>query len=192
MKKKMMALVLAFVCAAGAFSAVTTVEHPVTMEAATKKKAPSINQVYSAVKKAYGNKYLPNYRLNQEPDKDEIKIRYGISKSWYTSAIAEVPMITAHADELVIVKAKNTASKKKIKSALLSYQKQLKNDTLQYPQNQLKIQASRVYVKGDYVCFFVLGSISNSQADQADESKVIAAYKAETAKAVKAIQKLYK
>lgn len=188
MKKKMMALVLAFVCAAGAFSAVTVVEHPVTMEAATKKKAPSINQVYSAVKKAYGDKYLPNMKL----DKDGIKTRYGISKSWYTSAIAEVPMITAHADELVIVKAKNTASKKKIKSALLSYQKQLKNDTLQYPQNQLKIQASRVYVKGDYVCFFVLGSISNSQADQADESKVIAAYKAETAKAVKAIQKLYK
>lgn len=188
MKKKIMALVLAFACVAGAFSAVTAVEHPVTMEAATKKKAPSINKVYSAVKKAYGNKYLPNTKL----DKDAIKSRYDISKSWYTSAIAEVPMITAHADELVIVKAKNTASKKKIKSALLAYQKRLKNDTFQYPQNQLKLQASRVYVKGNYVCFFALGTISNAQAEQADESKVIAAYKAENAKAVKAIQKLYK
>lgn len=188
MKKKIMALILAFVCVAGVFSVATAVEQPVQMEAATKKKAPSINQVYSAVKKAYGDNYLPNMKLS----KDEIKSRYGISKSWYTSAIAEVPMMSAQADELVIVKAKNTASKKKIKSALLSYQKQLKNDTMQYPQNQLKLQASRVYVKGNYVCFFTLGTISNSQAEQADESKVIEAYRAENAKAVKAIQKLYK
>ena len=188
MKKKIIALVLAFVCIAGVFSAVTAVEQPVTMEAATKKKAPSISKVYSAVKKAYGDKYVPNTRLS----KDEIKSRYGISSSWYSSAIAEVPMINVQADELVIVKAKNTSSKKKIKSALLAYQKQLKEDTFQYPANQLKLQASRVYVKGDYVCFFVLGSVSNEQAQQKDESKVIDAYKAENEKAVKAIRKLYK
>ena len=46
--------------------------------------------------------------------------------------------------------------------------------------------------KGDYVCFFALGTISNAQSQQSDESKVIEAYKAENAKAVKAIQKLYK
>ena len=100
-------------------------------------------------------------------------------------------MINVQIDELVIVKAKDTSSKKKIKSALLSYQKELQEDTFQYPANQLKLQASKVYVKGDYVCFFVLGSISNEQSQQ-EESKVIDAYKAETAKAVKAIQKLYK
>ena len=101
-------------------------------------------------------------------------------------------MISTHADELVIVKAKNESAKKKIKSALAAHQKRLKEDTFQYPANQLKLQASRVYVKGDYVCFFALGTISNAQAQQSDESKVIEAYKAENAKAVKAIQKLYK
>lgn len=187
MKKKLLALILAFACVTGTFAAVAAVEQPVTVEAATKKKAPSISKVYSAVKKAYGDKYVPNMRLS----KDEIKSRYGISASWYSSPIAEVPMINVNIDELVIIKAKNTSSKKKIKSALLAYQKKLKEDTFQYPANQLKLQASRVYVKGDYVCFFTLGSISNDQAQQQDESKVIDAYKAENEKAVKAIKKLF-
>lgn len=188
MRKKIIAVVLALFCAFGAFAAVTAVEPQVSMEAATKKKTPSLNTVYSAVKKAYGNDYLPNMRLT----KDDVKTRYGISSSWYSGVIAEVPMISAHSDELVIVKAKNSSAKKKIKSALAAYQKKLKEDTFQYPANQLKLQASRVYAKGNYVCFFSLGKISDAQASQSDESKVIEAYKAENAKAVKAIQKLYK
>lgn len=71
------------------------------------------------------------------------------------------------------------------------YQEGLIQDTHQYPMNQLKIQASRVYVKGSYVCFIMLGSISNKQEEQS-EDKVIAAYKKQNEKAVKAINKLYK
>jgi len=186
MNKKILSVILAFVCLAAVLPAVTAAEQPVVMEAAT-KKTPSITKVYSAVKKAYGENYLPNVRLS----KDEIKARYGISKSWYKGAIAEVPMISTQADELVIVKAKNANAKKKIKRALLDYQKMLKEDTCQYPMNQLKIQASKVYVKGSYVCFFILGSIDN-ETEKQGEDKVIAAYKAENSKAVAAIKKLYK
>lgn len=50
--------------------------------------------------------------------------------------------------------------------------------------NQLKIQASKVYVKGNYVCFIMLGTISNKQEEQS-EDKVIAAYKKQNEKAVK-------
>ena len=86
------------------------------MEAATKKKTkvPSINKVYQAVKNAYGDNYTPNTRIPNE----ELKQRYGISSKWYSSAIAEVPMISTNADTLIIVKAKNASSKKKIKTAL--------------------------------------------------------------------------
>lgn len=159
------------------------------MEAATKKKTkvPSINKVYQAVKNAYGDNYTPNTRIPNE----ELKQRYGISSKWYSSAIAEVPMISANADTLVIVKAKNAASKKKIRSALKKYREELIQDTCQYPMNQLKIQASKVYVKGNYVCFIMLGTISNKQEEQS-EDKVIAAYKKQNEKAVKAISKLYK
>lgn len=162
---------------------------PVTVEASTQKgkKTPSIQKVYNAVKKAYGDDYIPSEKVS----KKELKERYGISSKWYSAAIAEVPMISANADTLVIVKAKNAASKKKIRSALKKYREELIQDTCQYPMNQLKIQASKVYVKGNYVCFIMLGTISNKQEEQSQD-KVIAAYKKQNEKAVKAINKLYK
>lgn len=186
MKKKLLALLLAIACAFSTFSVATVADVPVQVEAAT-KKAPSISKVYSAVKNAYGDDYLPNERLK----KDEIKTRFGISSKWYTSVIAEVPMISVHVDTLVIVKAKNSSCRKKIKKALVEYRETLINDTFQYPMNQLKIQASKVYVKGDYVCFFMLGRLDSKQEEQ-EESKVIEAYKELNNKAVNAVKKLYK
>ena len=170
------------------------IAEPVTVMAATKagtkqtkKKAPSLNKVYKAVKKAYGDSYTPSVKLSG----NDIKNTYGIKRSWYSGAIAEVPMMSVHADELVIVKAKNASSKKKIKAALTSYQKHLKEDAHQYPANQVKIQASKVYVKGNYVCFFILGTIDNKTEEQGEE-KALAAYKKQNEKAVNAIKKLYK
>lgn len=98
--------------------------------------APSASKLASAVKKAYGDNYWPDYKL----DKDEIKSKYGVDASLYASAYAQVPMISAHVDQLVIFKAKNSSSKKKILSAVKKYQKDLKEDTMQYPMNLLKIQ----------------------------------------------------
>lgn len=186
MKKKLLTYMLVLACTASTFSAVTAVEHPVAVEAAT-KKAPSINQVYSAVKAAYGSSYLPSVKL----DKKDINAHYGLSGDWYQSAIAEVPMMSAQVDELVIVKAKNADAKKKIRQALKGYKKTLQEDRFQYPANQLKIQSSRVYTKGKYVCFIMLGTISNS-TEQQGEAQVIAAYKQQNEKAVTAIKNLYK
>ena len=188
MKKKIIAVMLTFACTAGTVTPAVGWNMPVCVEAATKKakKAPSINKVYNAVKKAYGDDYVPNAKVSE----DEIKERYGVSSKWYTSAIAEVPMISVNADTLIIIKAKDAKSKKKIQSALKKYRETLVEDTHQYPMNQLKIQGSRLYTKGNYVCFFMLGSISNKE-EQQDEDKVIAAYKKQNEKAVKAIQKLY-
>ena len=185
MKKRILAFLLAAVCAFSAVPAVTISHQPLMAEAAT-KKTPSISQVYSAVKGAYGDDYLPSVRLS----KDEINTRFGISKSWYSSAIAEVPMISVHADTLVIVRAKNADTRKKIKKALVDYRKAQINNTNQYPMNQLKAQGSKVYVKGDYVCFFMLGTLDATQEEQ-EESKVIAAYKKLNNKAVRAVKNLY-
>lgn len=194
MKKKLTAILIACLCVAEATSVVVPIAEPVTVMAATKagtkqtkKKAPSLNKVYKAVKKAYGDSYTPSVKLSG----DDIKNTYGIKSSWYSGAIVEVPMMSVHADELVIVKAKNASSKKKIKAALTSYQKYLKEDAHQYPANQVKIQASEVYVKGNYVCFFILGTIDNKTEEQGEE-KALAAYKKQNEKAVNAIKKLYK
>lgn len=194
MKKKLTAILIACLCVAEATSVVVPIAEPVTVMAATKagtkqtkKKAPSLNKVYKAVKKAYGEDYVPSEKLT----KNQANEYYGLKSSWYSGLIAERPMIIVQADELVIVKAKNASSKKKIKAALTSYQKHLKEDAHQYPANLVKIQASKVYVKGNYVCFFILGTIDNKTEEQGEE-KALAAYKKQNEKAVNAIKKLYK
>ena len=192
MKKKLIAMLIACLCVVEAASVVVPFSEPVTVEAATKKtskkkKTTNLNKVYNAVKDAYGKDYIPNSKLS----KDEVNARYGLKKEWYSGVVAELPMISVNADELVIVKAKSVDSKKKIKNALKQYQKNLMENMHQYPANQLKVQASKVYVKGNYVCFFVLGSI-DSKTEQKSDEKVIAAYKKQNEKAVNAIKKLYK
>ena len=195
MKKKLTAILIACLCVAEAASVAAPIAEPVTVMAATKantkqtkkKKAPTLNKVYKAVKNTYGKNYTPSVRLS----KDDANTRYGLKSEWYSGVIAELPMISVNADELVIVKAKNADSKKKIKSALKKYQKTQIDNTHQYPANQLKLQGSLVYVKGNYVCFFVLGDI-DSKTEQLSDEKVIAAYKKQNEKAVNAIKKLYK
>ncbi len=186
-----MALIAALVVAVGGFVAVSTtgcsMKNQSGTDTETVQNSPEPDAVYEAVKAAYGENYLPNMRLTDE----EIEVRYGISGDLYSSAIAEVPMISTQVDELVLVKAKDEAARDTIEEALTAFQNVLKEDTFQYPANQLKIQASQVYVKGDYVCFIMLGVLDNETAQQADEGKVIEAYKAENEKAVTAIDALF-
>lgn len=191
MKKKILMVLLALTCVTGSVPAAVITNEPVEAAAAVKsakKKTPTLKQLYSAVKKAYGKNYLPSVKL----DTKDIETRYGIKESWYKDAVAEVPMMSAQVDQCVIVRAKNSNAKKKTKKALQSYQKALREDRFQYPANQLKIQGSRVYVKGNYVCFFMLGSIDKKTEESPDESKVIDAYREQNKKAVNAIKKLYK
>lgn len=151
--------------------------------------APSASKLASAVKKAYGDNYWPDYKL----DKDEIKSKYGVDASLYASAYAQVPMISAHVDQLVIFKAKNSSSKKKILSAVKKYQKDLKEDTMQYPMNLLKIQGSKVYTNGKYVCFFMLGGdISKNIEENGSEAEIIKAYQKLNQKAVNAVKNVLK
>ena len=191
MKKSSVARIAVFAVAVGVLSAVAatgcSMKNQSGTDTETVQNSPEPDAVYEAVKAAYGENYLPNMRLTDE----EIEVRYGISNDLYSSAIAEVPMISVQVDELVLVKAKDEAARDTIEEALTAYQNVLREDTFQYPANQLKIQASKVYVKGDYVCFIMLGVLDNETSQQTDESKVIEAYKAENDKAVAAINALF-
>lgn len=153
-----------------------------------KKVTPSAKKLAAAVKEAYGENYLPNYQLSAE----EIQNLTGVSADWCASAYVEQPMISVHIDTLMIFKAKNTASKKKILKKIKAYQTYLIEDTMQYPSNQYKIKGSTIYTNGNYVCFIMLGQIDLSIEETGDESKIIAAYQAQNKKAVTAIKKKLK
>lgn len=194
MKKKLLAIILAASLALGGIPAINSATGTIiTAEAAkkktpAKKKVPSVKKLRDAIAAKYGESYVANVALTKE----EIKAKYGILPSWYTSISAEVPMIGTHVDNLVIVKAKNKTTKKKIKNALTKHRQSLINDTMQYPINVLKIQASRVYVKGDFVFFILLGFIDNKTEETDDDEQILKAYKALNQKAVSAINALLK
>ncbi len=137
------------------------------------------------MKKAYGNNYLPNFKLG----KNDIKDKYGVASSLYSSAYAEVPMISAQVDEMVIFKAKNSASKKKIVTAIKKYQKNLIENSMQYPMNVLKVQASKVYTNGKYVCFFILGGYVDMKTEEnGSDEQILKAYQDMNKKAVNAVK----
>ena len=190
MRKKLLAVILAASLAAGSAAHVPVFnDNTVLAEAAKKKvKTPSVMKIRKAITDLLGEDYLANMSLT----KDEIKQRFGLQPSWYTDVIAEIPMMSAHVDTLVIAKAKNKNTKKKIKKQLSDYRNTLINDTMQYPMNLLKIQASRVYVKDNYVFFLLLGSVDSNTEETATEEQIIEAYKAEIQKITDTINSLFK
>lgn len=191
MKKSSMARIAVLVVVVGVLIAVAVVKRPVGNPGETDTEAvqnsPEPEALYEAVKGAYGENYLPNMRLTDE----EIEGYFGVTKDLYTSAIVDVPMISAQVDTFALFQAKDEASKEALKEALVAYQGVLENDTFQYPANLLKIQASTVFMKGDYVCFIMLGTLDNETMQQEDESKVIEAYRAENEKAIEAMRTLF-
>jgi len=192
MKKKLLVTLLALSLAAGSLAPVSPLDNTAVVAKAAKKKlkkkTPSVNKIYKAVVAKFGEGYLADLKLT----KDEIKLRYGISSSWYTDIIAEIPMMSAHVDTLIIAKAKNKTAKNKIKKKLTSYRQALVKDTNQYPMNLMKIQASKVYVKDNYVFFIMLGSIDTKLEETGTDEQILEAYKKENQKAVSAINAQFK
>ena len=108
-----------------------------------------------AVVNALGEEnYWPNMPLLD--DAAFFESRYGLSSDQYEDYLAEIPMISANVDTLVIVKAKPDKVAD-VEAALNAYRDSQINDAFQYPQNQGKVQASKVETIGYHVVFVMLG-----------------------------------
>lgn len=121
-----------------------------------------------AVKKAVtdllGDDYFPNMPL----DPDMFEQLMGITPDMYEDYLAEIPMISANVDTLVVVKAA-AGQADTVEEKLNAYRDTQVNNTMQYPQNVGKIQASKVGRVGDYVIFALLGGDISELLDQGDE-----------------------
>ena len=62
----------------------------------------------------------------------------------YKNIVADIPMMSAHVDTFVAVE---TAEGKEevVFDALSKYKAELESDSMMYPMNLLKVQASKVY-----------------------------------------------
>lgn len=127
----------------------------------------SLADVKAALVEALGENYWPNTEIPA----DFLKDIYGISEDMYEEYYAEMPMISTNVDTVIIVKAKEDQVTA-VEEALNAYREVMVNDTMQYPMNVGKIQASRIETFGQYVCFVQLGADTMEASETGDEAVI--------------------
>ena len=129
-------------------------------------ETPSDGAGAAAVEAAEGG-YWPDMALQP----DMLEMSFGITADMYDDYMAEMPMMSAHVDTLLIVKAKEDKLET-VQEIVEDYREAKVNDTMQYPMNLGKIQASQVETIGNYVVFVMLGGDTTDVEEQGDEAVV--------------------
>lgn len=127
----------------------------------------ALSTILDAVKNAYGENYLPSMDLTEE----DLKTRFGLNSADYTEALGQVAMISTQVDTFVAVHAKEGKADAVV-SALNTYRDDLVNNSMQYPMNVAKVNASKVYQNGDYVFFIMLGTFAPDDIVDDEEASV--------------------
>lgn len=110
-------------------------------------------KILAAISKAYGDNFLPNMEFPQEMIADT----YGIKEDTYTEITVQVPMISMHPDTVIIVKAADGKGGD-VKAALEDYKTYLIEESMQYPMNAAKVNATKVVENGDFYALLLLGA----------------------------------
>lgn len=138
-----------------------------TPEAAGYRDDVTVEELKAVVTEALGEDYWPNMAL----DAENFEMVTGISAADCEAFLAEMPMISTNVDTLIIIKAKEDKLQA-VEDAVNAYRERLVNDTMQYPMNLGKIQASMVRTFGNYVCFVQLGADTSSVMDESEEAAI--------------------
>lgn len=139
-----------------------------------------LTKVHEAVKNAFGEAYTPSMAY----DEVQLEEMFGVKKDLVKEFIAEGPMMSVHVDTFVGIEA-NEGKVDEVEKALNAYKEKLVSDSMQYPMNLPKIEASAVQKVGNYVFFMILGEIP---MDAETEEAQLEAAKAEIEKATKAVE----
>jgi len=137
--------------------------------------------IRQAVVDALGENYWP-----QMPIPAEYLEGFGLTADMYEEFFGEMPMISTNVDTLIVIKAKE-GQLEAVEGVLTAYRDNLVSDTMQYPMNLGKIQASEVKSIGNYVCFVQLGADVMAAMDKGDE-EVIKHCQAQNAIAIEALE----
>lgn len=150
----------------------------------TAQKEPPVEDILAAVKEAYGEDYLPDTDLDEEMLSQVL----GIDTSLMESFAAQMPMIGAHPDRVVIAKAAKGKGDA-LEDELLRVRTMLVEDQMIYPMNIAKTQACQVVRKGDYAALFLVGAVD--MREDASEEEQLSFAKEEVQKAVDAFESCF-
>jgi len=123
--------------------------------------------IRQAVVDALGENYWPQMAMPAEYLEG-----FGLTSDMYEEFFGEMPLISTNVDTLIIIKAKE-GQVAAVEEVLNAYRDNLVNDTMQYPMNVGKIQASEVKTFGNFVCFVQLGADVMDAAEKGDEEVII-------------------
>lgn len=144
-----------------------------------------LKNIRLAVVEVLGENYWPNTEITPEYLED-----YGLTDDMYEDFYGEIPMISTNVDTLIVVQAKEDRVTE-VEEVLNNYRDNLINDTMQYPMNVGKIQASRIETFGNYVCFVQLGADTTEMyGEDSDEEAVIKHCQEQNELAIEAIGKI--
>ncbi|MCH5338935.1 MAG: DUF4358 domain-containing protein [Acetatifactor sp.] len=127
-----------------------------------------MSAIKDAIVEELGDDYWPNMPL----DSDMLEGFIGVTSDMYEDFLAEIPMISTNVDTLIVVRAKEDQVDA-VEKAMNDYRDAKVSDTMQYPQNLGKIQASKVARLGNYVIFVQLGADVMDVLDQGDEAVIL-------------------
>ena len=127
---------------------------------------PDLQEIVQAVKDAYGDNYLPSMQMDEQMMTDV----YGVNMDNVEEFVAEGPMISAHVDTFIAVKAKEGKGEQ-VQQELQAYLDYVQENALQYPMNTAKVQAAQVIRHGDYVFYVLLGGY-DERTDVTEEESV--------------------
>ena len=170
MKKRILALMLAAMMCAASFTACSneSSSQEVSTNAPVEEnvqKDVSLDEIVTAVKEAYGD----NYGAGQALDAQMISDLMGINMDDVEESFAEIPMMSAHIDTFIVLKAKEGKIDSVYEQLNLYRENQL-NDTMCYPSNALRIQGSQIMKVGNYAIYMMLGE--HAAVDAAEEDAV--------------------
>lgn len=129
--------------------------------------SPEMTAIKQAVVDEFGENYWPATAIPAEM----LEGTYGVSPDMYEDYFGEIPLMMTNVDTLIVIKPAD-GKVQDVENALNAYRDMMVSDTMQYPMNLGKIQASRVERVGDCVCFVQLGADVMEALEQGDEAVI--------------------
>lgn len=140
-------------------------------QTASEEAASGWSEEMTAIRQAVVDALGENYWPDMQVDAATLESFYGITPDMYDDYMAEMPMMSTNVDTLLIIKAKDDKVNA-VEEALNAYRDNLVADTMQYPTNLGKIQASRIQTYGNYVCFVQLGAGNLADENMTEEESL--------------------
>ncbi len=125
----------------------------------------NLEELVGQVQEAYGEEYIPS----MDYDTDTLETVFGLKPDLYEEIIAQGPMITINIDTFIALKAK-PGQGEAAAQVLTDYRQDQIDNSLQYPMNLPKLNASEVIRHGDYVFFVMLGTPTMEALDEGQEA----------------------